>query len=143
MKGNRVIANNFLKLNIYYEDLNFENLTEVPEIEIQQFLSDVGGAIGLWIGLSILSLCELVQLFVELCDYGMNKTIKETRKGRRQRRKARRNLAVTSAKSTSIAQDEDKLPRKYFSNDYDNKRFETEFPEGLQNGNAREYSYRK
>jgi hypothetical protein len=23
-----------LKLNIYYEDLNYENLTEVPEIEV-------------------------------------------------------------------------------------------------------------
>ena len=27
-------SNNFLKLNIYYEDLNYENLTEVPEIEV-------------------------------------------------------------------------------------------------------------
>jgi len=27
-------SNNFLKLNIYYEDLNFENITETPEIEV-------------------------------------------------------------------------------------------------------------
>ena len=32
-----------------------------------QFASDVGGAIGLWIGLSILSMFELVQLLMELC----------------------------------------------------------------------------
>lgn len=71
------INNNFLKLNIYYEDLNFENITETAEIELQQFLSDVGGAIGLWIGLSILSLCEVIQLFVELCYYGVYKTTQE------------------------------------------------------------------
>jgi hypothetical protein len=28
-------SKNFLKLNIYYEDLNYENLTEVPEIEVK------------------------------------------------------------------------------------------------------------
>ncbi|XP_045160274.1 amiloride-sensitive sodium channel subunit beta-like isoform X2 [Mercenaria mercenaria] len=84
------ISNNFLKLNIYYEDLNYENITEVPEIELQQFLSDVGGAIGLWIGLSILSLCELVQLFVELCDYGIHKTVKERRQKKKKRRKERK-----------------------------------------------------
>ncbi|KAL4236499.1 hypothetical protein ACF0H5_004885 [Mactra antiquata] len=68
------LNNNFLKLNIYYEDLNFENITEVAQIEIQQFLSDVGGAVGLWIGLSILSVCELIQLFVEIIDYALHRS---------------------------------------------------------------------
>ncbi|XP_052255270.1 amiloride-sensitive sodium channel subunit alpha-like isoform X2 [Dreissena polymorpha] len=73
INNTQVLNNNFLKLNIYYEDLNYNNITESPQIETQQFLSDVGGAIGLWIGLSILSLCELIQLFVELCNYGIHR----------------------------------------------------------------------
>ena len=28
---------NFLKLNIYYQDLNFENITEEPEIAVREF----------------------------------------------------------------------------------------------------------
>jgi hypothetical protein len=32
-----------------------------------QFASDIGGAIGLWTALSILSIFELVQLLMELC----------------------------------------------------------------------------
>ncbi|XP_052233186.1 degenerin del-1-like [Dreissena polymorpha] len=79
IKDTQGFKNNFLKLNVYYEDLNFQNITESPQITIHQFLSDVGGTIGLWIGLSILSLCELVQLFAELCNYGIHKTIKERR----------------------------------------------------------------
>jgi hypothetical protein len=32
----------------------------------------VGGAIGLWIGLSILAIFEVVQFFCELCAYGVH-----------------------------------------------------------------------
>ncbi|KAK3096142.1 hypothetical protein FSP39_023666 [Pinctada imbricata] len=63
----------FLKLVVYYEDLNYESIEERPEIEVAQFVSDIGGAFGLWIGLSILSVFELFQLCVEMCDLGCNK----------------------------------------------------------------------
>ncbi|XP_033738766.1 amiloride-sensitive sodium channel subunit alpha-like [Pecten maximus] len=64
----RLLSLNFLKLAIYYEDLNYEHIKETPEIEDAQFLSDVGGAIGLWIGLSLLSLFEVLHLIVELVN---------------------------------------------------------------------------
>ncbi|XP_052255006.1 amiloride-sensitive sodium channel subunit beta-like [Dreissena polymorpha] len=83
----RALSNSFLRLNIYYEDLNYEMIKEYPEIEWQQFLSDVGGAIGLWIGLSILSLCEVAQLLVELCNFVASKAAGEYRRSRKHRRK--------------------------------------------------------
>ncbi|KAH3699077.1 hypothetical protein DPMN_074031 [Dreissena polymorpha] len=83
----RGLSNNFLRLDIYYEDLNFEMIKEYPEIEWQQFLSDVGGAIGLWIGLSMLSLCEVAQLLVELCNFAVSKAASERRRdGKREER---------------------------------------------------------
>ncbi|XP_033736990.1 amiloride-sensitive sodium channel subunit gamma-like [Pecten maximus] len=69
----RKISLNFMKIVVYYQDLNHEEINEDPEIETAQFASDVGGAIGLWIGLSILSMFEVVQLVVELCRYGLYK----------------------------------------------------------------------
>ncbi|XP_052254566.1 degenerin mec-10-like [Dreissena polymorpha] len=81
----RALSNNFLRLNIYFEDLNFEMIKEYPEIEWQQFLSDVGGAIGLWIGLSMLSLCEVAQLLVELCNFAVSKAACERRPDGKQR----------------------------------------------------------
>ncbi|KAK3085101.1 hypothetical protein FSP39_024233 [Pinctada imbricata] len=66
----RALSQNFLKFVIYYEDLNFEVLDEEPEIEDAQFVSDVGGAIGLWIGLSLLAIFEVIQFFVEMCLFG-------------------------------------------------------------------------
>ncbi|XP_059169933.1 acid-sensing ion channel 1C-like [Physella acuta] len=56
----------FLKLNIYFEDLNYEKISEQPDYEIIQLFSDVGGTIGLWIGLSLLSLFEILHLIVDI-----------------------------------------------------------------------------
>ncbi|XP_060578294.1 amiloride-sensitive sodium channel subunit beta-like isoform X2 [Ruditapes philippinarum] len=115
------INNNFLKLNIYYEDLNYENITQVPEIEVQQFLSDVGGAIGLWIGLSILSLCELVQLFVECCDYGIHKTVRERRQNKKRLRKERKRHGETNGHNAA-AKDESLWPRTNYGYDDESSR---------------------
>ncbi|XP_046551052.1 amiloride-sensitive sodium channel subunit beta-like [Haliotis rubra] len=52
------LSQNFIKLNIYYEDLNYENITEDADYADAQFLSDIGGTLGLWIGLSVISVFE-------------------------------------------------------------------------------------
>lgn len=36
-----------------------------------QFYSDLGGTVGLFLGLSVLSLFELAQLIMELCEWGL------------------------------------------------------------------------
>ncbi|XP_041359758.1 degenerin unc-8-like [Gigantopelta aegis] len=66
------LSKDFVKLSIYFEDLNYENITEVIDYELSQFLSDIGGTIGLWIGLSVLSLCEVGQLLLEITLYFCN-----------------------------------------------------------------------
>ncbi|XP_055885652.1 amiloride-sensitive sodium channel subunit gamma-like [Biomphalaria glabrata] len=57
---------NFLKLNIYYRDLNYEEINEEPDYDTYQVMSDFGGTIGLWLGFSMLSLFEILQIFVPL-----------------------------------------------------------------------------
>ncbi|KAK3592887.1 hypothetical protein CHS0354_004113 [Potamilus streckersoni] len=57
---------NFLSVNIYYEDLNYKVFTEEPLYQIERFLADIGGASGLFIGASILSAMELFELIVEI-----------------------------------------------------------------------------
>ncbi|KAK0055716.1 degenerin unc-8 [Biomphalaria pfeifferi] len=62
---------NFLKLNIYFQDLNYEERTEQPNYEFTSLLADIGGTIGLWIGLSILSFCEVFDLLLRLVHYAL------------------------------------------------------------------------
>ncbi|CAL1541413.1 unnamed protein product, partial [Lymnaea stagnalis] len=60
------LIENFIKLNIYYQDLNYELLKESPDYELVNLFSDIGGTIGLWIGLSVLGMCEMIFLLAQV-----------------------------------------------------------------------------
>ena len=58
-------------------------------LQTAQFASDVGGAIGLWIGLSILAIFEVIQFFLELCAYGVHVWRFKRRKSREMQNRKR------------------------------------------------------
>ncbi|XP_048249880.1 degenerin mec-4-like [Haliotis rufescens] len=59
-------TSSFLKLKVYFDSLNFESVKEEPFYDTERFLSDIGGTMGLWIGASVLSLAEFLEMFLEL-----------------------------------------------------------------------------
>lgn len=61
--------NNFVRLIIYFEDLNYQKITEEPFYSTVRFICDIGGAMGLFIGVSLLSLFEVLQLILEIVLY--------------------------------------------------------------------------
>ncbi|XP_033755067.1 acid-sensing ion channel 4-A-like [Pecten maximus] len=63
------LRNNFLKLDLYFEELSYEHIEEVPAYDSVQFLSDIGGTVGLFVGASVLSGVELIHLLVECFRY--------------------------------------------------------------------------
>jgi hypothetical protein len=60
-------SNKFLQLFVYYESLSFTSSEDSPSMDIVAFLGNVGGTLGLFLGVSALSLCELIHLIVESC----------------------------------------------------------------------------
>ena len=52
----------FLKVNIFYESMSYTQTTENAALTFMTFLSNVGGIFGLFIGVSILSCIELIEL---------------------------------------------------------------------------------
>ncbi|KAI6177484.1 hypothetical protein M3Y97_00912700 [Aphelenchoides bicaudatus] len=52
-------------IEVFYEQLNFEMLTESEAYGLVNLLADFGGQLGLWCGISFLTCCEFIFLFVE------------------------------------------------------------------------------
>ncbi len=57
---------NFARLEIYYEALNFEKISESAAYDFASLVSDFGGSIGLWLGWSLFAVFELLQ-FLYCC----------------------------------------------------------------------------
>ncbi|XP_021361147.1 amiloride-sensitive sodium channel subunit beta-2-like [Mizuhopecten yessoensis] len=64
-----VARDNFLRTVIYFEDINYEAITESPLYDEFQFLANIGGTLGLFLGASVLSAVEIIQLFIEIFIY--------------------------------------------------------------------------
>ncbi|KAL9986105.1 hypothetical protein ACROYT_G000185 [Oculina patagonica] len=65
--GNDNFRANVLKVDIFFEELNYEVISEELSYELPNFMSDLGGSLGLWIGVSVLTVAEIFELLVLTC----------------------------------------------------------------------------
>ena len=63
------IYNNLLKVEVYFDDFSVEEIAHRPAYTWNDFFSDLGGQVGLWIGASVYSCLEICTLFVNLVSY--------------------------------------------------------------------------
>ncbi|KAI1705370.1 amiloride-sensitive sodium channel domain-containing protein [Ditylenchus destructor] len=121
-------------IEIYYEQLNFESLRETAGYTMVNLFSDLGGNIGLWIGFSLITVLEFVELLCECIVYGCEKCVYNRLK-RRQRRARTMNALVEAAVFSGdrrrdeerhlqlLAEKEEKIkdPPAYYSHVFDVK----------------------
>ncbi|XP_074653370.1 uncharacterized protein LOC141907585 [Tubulanus polymorphus] len=75
------ISENFIKIDVYFEDLNEEIYVTTAAYSEIDLLTDMGGTCGLWMGISVIAIIEVIQFCVEvglLCFYRY-KTSEETK----------------------------------------------------------------
>ena len=53
-------------INLYYKDLNYLKITENPTIDLVGLISSIGGVGGLFLGISMLSLVEILEFLFQL-----------------------------------------------------------------------------
>ncbi|XP_015764092.1 PREDICTED: degenerin deg-1-like [Acropora digitifera] len=58
------LGENFLQVNVFYDQLNYEKVTERISYEGVNLVADIGGQLGLWIGISVLTCCEFLELLL-------------------------------------------------------------------------------
>ncbi|EDV26506.1 uncharacterized protein TRIADDRAFT_54579 [Trichoplax adhaerens] len=59
------LRKNLVAVNIYYEELNFETIEQTPRYSEIDLASDIGGVLGLWIGISVLTVFEFMEILVD------------------------------------------------------------------------------
>ena len=60
------LKQSIVSLNINYNDLSYTQINELQKITLLDLITNIGGAMGLFLGLSFISLFEIAQLVVEL-----------------------------------------------------------------------------
>ncbi|XP_059143117.1 FMRFamide-activated amiloride-sensitive sodium channel-like [Physella acuta] len=66
------IRQNMLRLNIYLEDLSVVEYRQLPAYGLADLFADIGGTLGLWMGISVLTIMELVELVIRLSGLMFN-----------------------------------------------------------------------
>ena len=56
----------FVYASIFYEKLSYSLVTESPKMDVIALLASMGGNLSLFMGLSVFSLCELVEILIEI-----------------------------------------------------------------------------
>ncbi|XP_033096439.1 acid-sensing ion channel 1A-like [Anneissia japonica] len=72
---------NLLNLDIYYQDLNYEVINQSFTYTFIDLVGALGGLVGLWLGLSILTIFEVFELFIDLTRYFIFKSARSKSAG--------------------------------------------------------------
>jgi len=67
------IANHYIRLYIYYKDLKYTLISENAKTEPFNFVSNIGGILGLFLGISFLSFIEILEVIYEIISYLITK----------------------------------------------------------------------
>ena len=67
--------NSFTSMTFYYRTNSYKVTTESPSMDIVSLLANIGGTLGLFLGISLIQICELVEILVQM--FSLNKNIKE------------------------------------------------------------------
>ncbi|XP_020371438.2 amiloride-sensitive sodium channel subunit beta-like [Rhincodon typus] len=67
---------NILKLNFYFQEINYRTIQEDPALTIDWLLSKLGGQFGFWMGGSILCIIELIEILIDCLWITVIKVVK-------------------------------------------------------------------
>jgi hypothetical protein len=59
-------SENLIFFNVYYDKTSYTSISEVPQWSLFDLIASIGGTFGLFIGISFLSLIEIIELLIEV-----------------------------------------------------------------------------
>ena len=71
--------NHFSRINVFMADGNIVLTQEVPAYTVSMLISDIGGQLGVWLGMSVLTTSETLALVGQLLRHGCRRLLSERR----------------------------------------------------------------
>ena len=75
------VLDDFVRLNVYWLDNKVVTTKESALYSLPSLISDIGGQFGIWIGVSVITLSELMELIVSACIDFMRRGKKKRKDG--------------------------------------------------------------
>jgi len=60
------VRKSFARINVFYESLSYTVSEEAPQWDGFSLIANIGGNLGLFMGVSFFSICEIVATLIEL-----------------------------------------------------------------------------
>ena len=60
------IRESLVGVNVFYESLSYAYSNELPKMDIVSLLGSIGGNLGLFLGVSVFTLCEMIEVLMEV-----------------------------------------------------------------------------
>ena len=64
--SDRKLISKIMYMNFFYENLKYTSITQIPKMIFSDLVSNVGGTLGLFLGISLLSFIEVLEFFIEI-----------------------------------------------------------------------------
>lgn len=64
-----MLKRNVLELSVFYGDLGYDRYSESAKMNVVDLISGIGGTLGLFLGMSFLSLIEILDIILHICFY--------------------------------------------------------------------------
>ncbi|XP_022785082.1 acid-sensing ion channel 2-like [Stylophora pistillata] len=61
-----ITSQNLLELRVYFQDLNYQVIEEIPAYEYESLLGEIGGQVGLCVGASLLTVLEFFDVIIAI-----------------------------------------------------------------------------
>ena len=73
----QLVQKNLMQVSIYYGSLDVHHVAETPEYTFLTFLSSLGGAVSLYLGISFIQVFEVVEFMIKLCASCFSQNVKK------------------------------------------------------------------
>ncbi|XP_043925856.1 amiloride-sensitive sodium channel subunit gamma-like [Protopterus annectens] len=69
------VRDNLIKVVVYYQQLNYELIEEIPSVRAVDLISSIGGLVGLWIGVSVCTVAEFIELCINILLFSIRRLL--------------------------------------------------------------------